>query len=204
MFVSKKTEQFMKKIMVFPLFIWLVLVPQRLVCEEPCAQDPRFGATFSSGYVFKHDDQAFRETYGFGMGNVITADWSYNPWESWGFGAKMSYWLALGKTTFFQKNTFLQEIPVTFYIRPTLNLKCCLQLYASLGGGFVWIKEKSYLGHVTQYKGIGEVETGFNYPVSRRINVTSAFRYLFPRKSHDGSKIDVGGFDLRAGIGVVF
>ena len=73
-----------------------------------------------------------------------------------------------------------------------------------LGGGFAWIKEKSYLGCPTVYKGLGEIEVGLNYPIWRCIGITGALRYLFPPQSQGCDKIDVGGVDLRAGIGFSF
>jgi len=194
----------MKKIIFFLCCISLSLLSAKSLCDALEMQNSCFTGAFSAGYVFKHDDHIFREVYGFGMVNVITADGCYYPWQSWGFGAKISYWLANGRTTFFRKHTFLQEVPVTLYVRRIHDFECGLQIYASLGGGFAWIKEKSYLGHVRQYRGLGEIEVGLNYPVWRCLNITSAFRYLFPRQSQGPVKVDVGGFDVRAGFGFSF
>ncbi len=176
------------------------------VSEKQC---DRFTSAFSAGYVFKHDDRFFKEVYGRGMGNVITGDVCYYPfydcpWQYWGVGGKISYWLAFGKTTFFKRHTTLHEVPLTVYIRRIIDLKCCLQLYGSLGGGAAWMREKSYLGKVHHWKGIGEVEVGLTYPLWYCFDFTSAFRYLFPRQKQSHIKIDVGGFDLRAGIGFSF
>ncbi len=158
---------------------------------------------FSAGYVFKNDC-AFKDVYGHGMINAITADFCYYPWKHWGFGGKLSYWRAKGHTTFLEQCTLAQEVPVTLYLRAMKEFQCRLQLYGSLGGGFAWIKEKSYLGNVHTYKGIGELEVGLNYPLWRYINVVGAARYIFPPQKQSGDTIDVGGVDLRAGIGFVF
>jgi opacity protein-like surface antigen len=175
------------------------------VCCFDDFQDARFNLAFSSGYVFKHSDHNFREVYGLGMGNIFTADFCYKLCDSpWGFGAKASYWLAFGKTTFLQRHTWLQEVPVIAYVRLSKDFDRGVRLYGSLGGGFAYIREKSYLGHVQQVRGLGEVEAGFMYPVHHHLSIFSAFRYLFPRQKHDSIKIDVGGFDVRAGLTVYF
>ncbi len=193
----------MKKI-IFPfLCIFSSLLPISLSGSTE-QQGSCFSTAFSAGYVFKHNDCIFKEVYGHGIVNVITADGCYYPCEQWGIGAKISYWRAHGRTTFLKKCSLLQEVPLTFYLRRMKDFRCGLQLYASLGGGIIWIKEKSYLGDLHLHKGIGEAEIGMNYPIWRCVNITSAFRYLFPRQSHCGTKMDVGGFDLRAGIGFQF
>jgi len=203
MFITKKIEWIMKKIF-FPLGIFLIIVPVRLMCDALEMRNDCFTTAFTAGYVFKHDDTSFKKVYGRGMANVITGDICYYPWHYWGIGAKLSYWLANGRTLFFKRHTFLQEVPVTLYVRRMVDFQCCLQLYASLGGGAAWISEKSYLGKVHQWRGIGEVEVGLNYPIWCCLDFTSAFRYLFPRQSQQCAKADVGGFDLRAGIGCSF
>jgi len=157
----------------------------------------------SAGYVFKHDYK-FKDVYGHGMVNIITADGCYYPLQLWGIGAKISYWRAHGHTTFIKRHTTLQEVPVTLYVRRVKDFCCGVRAYVSLGGGVAWIKEKSYLGHAQLRKGIGEVEIGVNCPVWRGLNITGAVRYLFPRQSSCGTKVDVGGCDLRAGIGYSF
>lgn len=175
-------------------------------CQQADCCDARFTGALSAGYVIKHADYVFKEVYGRGMANVITADGCYQFWRCMGVGAKVSYWRANGKTTFFKQCTLLQEVPVTFYLRAITYFRNCLQLYASLGGGVIWMKEKSYLGCVHKNKGIGEFELGMNYPIWCWLNFTSAFRYLFPREKQccmtgpGFEKIDVGGFDFRAGL----
>ncbi len=192
----------MKKIIILIFFISLMLSTHTW-CDTATMRSCFTGA-LSAGYVFKHSDHNFKKVYGRGMGNVLTADICYYPWQSWGIGGKISYWLAPGRTTFFKRHTFLQEIPVTFYVRKMIDFCSGLQLYASLGGGFTWIREHSYLGRVQQCRGVGEVEIGLHYPVWCRLDFTSAFRYLFPRQSQRHAKADVGGFDLRTGLGFSF
>lgn len=182
----------------------LILLSFFMVTSQLSADDRCFSGALTAGYVFKHNDCAFKKVYGHGLVNIITADGCYYPWECWGIGGKVSYWRAHGRTTFLKQCTHLQEVPLTFYLRRIEDFRCGLQLYASLGGGVIWMKEKSYLGHVKRHKGIGEVEVGLNYPMWHCLNFTSAFRYLFPRQSESCKKVDVGGFDLRAGIELPF
>jgi len=174
------------------ILLILTLVTTNLTCE--------FNGALTAGYLFKHDSN-FKAVYGKGLPNLITADGCYAFKEHWGAGAKVSYLRAHGETSFLQAETLLQQVPVTFYLRRIENYDTGLQLYGSLGGGFSWIKEKSYLGNVGIYKGLGEAEIGLSYPMYRTCHFTTAFRYLFPHESHCGNQIDVGGFDFRAGLG---
>lgn len=187
------------------LIVFLVVVgwSAQLVANESCEETDMKNKWFAltTGYVFKHDDCVFKQVYGHGIQNVITADCCQYFWESWGVGAKVSYWRAKGKTTLFKQCTRLREIPITFYLRGITDRWCNWQGYASLGGGVVLIKEKSYLGCVEQNKGIGELEVGFNYLLCNCLDFTGAFRYLFSSDCFCAQKAKIGGFDLRAGIG---
>lgn len=193
----------MKKIIFLSYFILLFGLSTQLFGADGPKRKSRFSGAFSAGYVFKNDCR-FKNVYGRGIVNAITADGCYYPWELWGIGAKVSYWRKKGCTDFLKQRTLLQEVPVTFYVRRKKQFKSGLQLYASLGGGFVWVKEKSYLGNVRLYKGIGEVEAGLKFPIFRCVDITAAFRYLFPPQSRACDKVHIGGFDLRAGIGFSF
>lgn len=173
-------------------------------CDECALFNSCFLLALTSGYVFKHHDTFFKEVYGRGIINIITIDGCYFPWESWGIGGKVSYWRTKGKTNVLKQRTSLHEEPLTFYVRKTTNWWCNIQPYISLGGGVIFIQEKSYLGHVHKSKGIGELEVGLNYPVWCFLNITGAFRYLFPREVICQQKSDIGGFDLRAGISFSF
>ena len=194
----------MKKIRVILTCVFISGVSAGAAKDGDEKQDYRLSTALTAGFVFKHDDCIFKQVYGRGIVNVITADNCYYFWKPLGVGAKISYWRAHGCTTFLRQCSFLQEIPLTFYLRALADLDCGLQLYASLGGGVIWIREKSYLGCVRLHKGIGEVEAGLHYPLAGCFNVTGAFRYLFPRQTLCGQKTDVGGFDVRAGIAFVY
>jgi len=183
-----------KKIIFFSFFILLSGV---------ALQASYLDAALSAGYVFKNDDR-FKAVYGHGMVNIITADGCFYPCKYSGVGAKLSYWRATGKTTFLGLRTVVQEIPATLYLSVRKKFRYAVELYGSLGAGFAWIKEKSYLGNVRTYKGLGELEVGLNYSRCGRVNIITAARYLFPPQSRWGEKFDVGGIDLRAGIGFSF
>ncbi|MGC2310349.1 MAG: hypothetical protein WA432_01870 [Candidatus Babeliaceae bacterium] len=187
----------MKKLIFF-FFVVCALLPVQLLCWIK-ERDGCFTGAFSAGYVFKHD-RGFKEVYGHGIANVLTGDGCYYFSKPWGIGAKISYWRAKGQTTSLKQCTLLQEVPITVYIRGIEDFRCGLQLYISLGGGIMWMQEKSYLGKVKLHKGIGEVELGLHYPVWRCLNITTAFRYLFPSQFLCGRKADIGGFDIRAGF----
>lgn len=191
----------MKKIIVSFFFI---VVSANVVGNTLEKQNQWLSTAFSAGYVFKNDCK-FKEVYGHGIVNIITADGCYYPWDHWGLGAKLSYWRAKGKTTFLKQHSLLQEVPVTLYLRGIKNFDCGVQLQGSLGGGVLWMKEKSYLANTRFYKGIAEVEVGLNYTLWRGIDIVSALRYLFPpQRIVAGDKVVVGGIDLRAGIGFSF
>ena len=169
-------------------------------CKESCT-DQNFDFALTSGYIWKNDNH-FKEVYGRGIPDIITADACYYPWRHGGLGVKASYWHASGKTTVFRQKTNLQEVPLIFYLRGKVG--CHLQAYASLGGGAIFVTEKSYLGKARNTVGIGEAEVGINYSACKRFYITTAFRYLFPRTSINQEKHDFGGYGLRAGLGVSF
>jgi hypothetical protein len=198
MFVDKKKVA-MKSILFFSSMILSLVLPKQLFGHDAKS----WFSAISAGYVFKHDC-SFKNVYGRGIVNMITVDGSYSPWNFWAIGTKISYWRAKGKTSFLKESSLLQEVPVTLYVRRIKEFQSALQIYASLGGGVVWVKEKSYLGEVRLHRGIAEVEAGLVYPIVRCINVISAFRYLFPSQSQSCNKKDLGGFDVRAGIGFSF
>jgi|SRR5579872_990605 len=190
----------MKKIIVCVLAV----VSLNSLCDTVKMRDASWTSALSAGYVFKHGDGVFKEVYGVGMVDAITADICYHPWRSWGIGAMARYWFAKGHTSFLHRPTKLHEVPLVAYVRAMMDFSRGLRLYASLGGGAVYVKETSYLGHVHEWRGIGQAEVGLFYPLWRRLHFTSAFAYLFPRQSHDCTRIDVGGFDLRVGLAVPF
>jgi hypothetical protein len=192
----------MKKIILFSLLV-LSGVASSLIAKQHSGTHSCWDLAFTSGYVFKSGDR-FKDVYGHGMINTITGDGCFYPWKHGGFGAKFGYWRAKGQTTFLNYQTVVQEVPVTIYARGRKNLSYGLQLYGSLGAGFAWIKEKSYLGNVHLYRGLGELEVGLNWNMWRCVNLTGAVRYLFPPQHHEGAKFDAGGVDLRAGIGFSF
>lgn len=168
--------------------------------EEKCTH---YSTALTSGYVFKHDAR-FQEVYGHGIVNIITGDGYYYFCKHWGLGATVGYWRAQGTTNFLQQHTLLQQVPFTIVGKGQYHFNCGLKLYGALGAGFIWTKEKSYLADTKTTKGIGTLEAGVVYPVWRFIEVTAAFRYLFPPQHQSGHTIDVGGCDLRAGIGFSF
>lgn len=193
----------MKKTIFTTFFVLVSLIPARLSGNESKNDYSCFDLSFSAGYVFKNDSN-FKEVYGHGIVNAITADGCFYPWQHWGLGAKLSYWRTKGRTVFLQQRSILQELPATFYVRRRKIFPSGLQLYGSFGGGVIWLKEKSYVETIRLTKGIGELEIGLQYPIWRFINLVGAFRYLFPPQSYSCDNKVLGGFDLRAGIGFSF
>ncbi len=157
-----------------------------------------FDLAFTSGYIWKHDS-IFKQVYGNGIPDFITVDACCYPLPYAGTGIKTSYWQAKGKTTCLKAHTKLQEVPLISYVRARFGY--WLQGYVSLGGGAIFIREKSYLGTVHKTVGISEAEIGFNYFPHPNVYLTSACRYLFPRQKSAGNKADFGGVGLRGGIG---
>lgn len=192
------------KVVLSPRFIVLLLFFMMSFGTVLAQQNQCFSAALTSGFVFKHNDCRFKEIYGRGMINVITGDFCYYASCLGGIGMKVSYWQRKGRTACFNQAACLQEVPITFYLRGLMNVSCRLQGYASLGGGLIWLNEKSYLGHVKKWEGIGEAEIGLNYAILGCFDFTTAFRYLFPRHCQNGITFDAGGLELRAGFGWSF
>jgi len=160
-----------------------------------------FDLAFTSGFVIK-DDHFFKRVYGSGVIDVITADACYYPWTHGGIGLKTSYWERNGETTVLKERTKLHEVPLIAYMRGRFGTR--VQGYFSLGGGVIFIHEKSYLGCVSTRSAVAEAEIGINWHIHSSVYLTVATNILFPAKKYYGCKIDVGGYGLRAGIGFSF
>ena len=189
----------MKKIV--SMLLTTVCMVSLVNAQEMC--ESHFNTALTTGYVFKNK-QRFHDVYGHGIANLITADGCYYTGEYMGFGANVAYWRGQGSTSFLRQHTLLQQVPVVLYVRGIKRFGFGLDVYGSLGGGFIWTKEKSYLGRTRVYNGIGAVEVGAAYPIWRCIELTAAFRYLFPPQTQAGQTVDIGGCDLRIGFGITF
>jgi len=183
------------------LFFPLLANKARQDLNKQQPQSTHWNIAFTSGYVFKHDKSDFRENFNNGIQNIITVDCYYNFLESLAVGTKVSYWKTKTHGTFLINPAKLQEVPLTFYLRTNLNPGKSFQPYISLGGGAIFLVEKEFQKTIKESKGIGEFELGLNWLLTRNFNITGAFRYLFPRETFNKQKADIGGFDLRAGIG---
>lgn len=172
---------------------------QDLNKQQP--QTTHWNLAFTTGYVFKQNDNFFEQRFNNGIQNIITVDSCYYFTDALGIGAKVSYWKVTSENTFLKGHSKLQEVPLTFYLRAVGNYSFGLRPYISLGGGAIFLAEKNYQESIKTSKGIGELELGLNWFLGRYFNFTGAFRYLFPRETINKQKADIGGFDLRAGIG---
>jgi hypothetical protein len=161
-----------------------------------------FDLALTSGYVWKRDDDLFKEVYGHGIFNIATVDGCYYPCTNWGLGAKIGFWQRHGKTTCFQECTRLKELPLLGYVRARIGHM--LQAYASLGAGVIFAREKSYLGCAKEHTGIAEVEIGATCNFDN-VFVTGALDFLFPKQPHCKREATTfGGYGLRGGIGISF
>lgn len=185
------------------LLIILMTVPTFALGEEyaDCFSKD-FSFALTSGFVFKRDEH-FKKVYGRGIIDIITADLCCYQWNHIGLGIKSSYWRQKGKTTVLKNHATIQEIPLIGYIRAPFGSHKA-QGYVSLGGGCIFLKEKSPIGKVHAHTGIGEAELGFNYCFHTRFYLTGASRVLFTKQTIHGTCADVGGIGLRAGLGVTF
>ncbi|MBY0110181.1 MAG: hypothetical protein K2X90_03665 [Candidatus Babeliaceae bacterium] len=201
--------QFIKYLKTRKQYLFLILFFLPLFCNKARQnlkkQDfTKFNLTFTTGYVFKHDDDFFKERFKNGIQNIITVDGCYYFLPAIGIGSKVSYWATKSHGTFLNNPAKLQEVPLTFYLRTIFYSWKNLQLYTSLGGGAIFLAEKNYQEAIKTSKGIGEFELGLNIFLGRYFDISGAFRYLFPRETFNNQKADIGGFDLRAGIGLSY
>lgn len=162
-----------------------------------CPYIPCCDVAISTGYIWKRD-RLFQEAYGRGIQDVITVDGCCRIWRFLGMGVKSGYWKAQGKAAVCHKE--ISEIPILCYLRGKIG--CTFQAYVSLGGGLIFVEEKSCLGHAKEYPWGGEVEAGLKYYFFRSCYLTTALRYLFFPTSKE--KGDFGGYGIRAGIGISF
>lgn len=193
----------MKKIALIMFVAMGLAIPVCNINSHDESTHCKWNTAFSAGYVFKNDCR-FKTAYGLGVVNAITADGCYYPWKHGGFGIKASFWRTRADSAFLGKKTLFQEVPVTIYARSVTAFDSRIQLYGSLGAGFAWMNEKSFMGITHVYKGIAEVEGGITCCLYRALYLTGAFRYLFPPQHVAGERLDVGGCDLRVGLGFSF
>ncbi len=181
------------------------LLSSKLLCEEYSNKiyAQTYDFTLSSGYVWKSDFH-FKNVYGSGIPNLITADICYWLYEFLGLGIKSAYWEKTGRTTVFQQHARIQEVPLILYLKGGIGDR--IRGYFALGGGVIFAKERSYLGKIWQIVPGGDIELGVNCFIIKQLYVTAAFDYLFFYKqvSSFHGKRDFGGYGFRLGLGTGF
>jgi len=185
------------------LLFFLLCLSSLAYCQGICL--PPIDVAVTTGYIWKNDCR-FKEIYGEGIQDVITVDVCGWFSECFGIGLKGSYWEAEGRTPVCRLHTNVHEIPLIGYVRREIEFDCTFAAYASLGGGIIFVREKSELGKVNTDTWGGEAEIGLNYYFFKNFYLTTAFRYLYFKKKIAGidERADFGGYGLRGGLGISF
>jgi opacity protein-like surface antigen len=154
------------------------------------------------GYQFK-SDQYFKLVYDNGLVDY-TADVGYWFGKHIASGIKVSYSSKKGKTVLLKSETRLRQIPVVGYLKAGLEIGKKWQGYISLGIGYMFFKEESYIGKIKESQFGWEIESGIEYSFAKNFYFLCAARYQSFKKTFPeiNETHQLGGTDLRLGIGM--
>jgi opacity protein-like surface antigen len=184
----------MKKI-IFVIFSFLLVIPLFPVKKK-------FYTALGFGYQFK-SDQYFKLVYDNGMVDY-TADLGYWFGKHIASGIKVSYSGEKGETALLKSETRLKQIPVVGYVKAGLEIGKKWQGYVSLGMGYMFFKEESYIGTVKESQFGWEIESGIEFSFAKRFYFLGAARYQSFKKTFPemNETHQLGGTDIRLGLGI--
>jgi opacity protein-like surface antigen len=164
--------------------------------------DAKMYTALGFGYQFKSDEY-FKEVYNNGTVDY-TADVGYWIKKNIALGVKVSYLSKKGETSFYKSETHLKQIPVVGYLKAGLEIGKKLQGYVSLGMGYMFFKEESYIGTIDEKQFGWEIESGVEYSFAKQLYVLCAARYQSFKKTFPemNETHQLGGTDIRLGIGI--
>ena len=171
-------------------------------CQDPCWLSC-YDLAASTGYVWKGDGH-FRDTYAKGIENIITLDTTWWMFRNYGLSLKGSYWAANGTVIGTQESTSIWQVPLALSLKGRIGSR--FQAYGSIGVDLILTRESNFLGVANETGWGGEVEAGLNYYIYKQFYITAAIRYIYCRKYITAvqDRADLGGTDLRGGLGVSF
>ena len=154
------------------------------------------------GFQFKSDEY-FKQVYHNGIVDY-TADVGYWIKKNIALGIKVSYLSKKGETLFYKSETRLKQIPVVVYLKGGVKIRKRMLGYVSLGIGYIFFKEESYIGKIDEKQFGWEIESGIEYPFVRKLYVLCAVRYQSFKKSFPemNETHQLGGTDIRLGLGI--
>ena len=161
-------------------------------------------AALGAGYHSKSDPY-YEKVYGEGTVNT-TLDLGVRVSGNLALGIKVSYFAKQGETLLFQEEARLRQIPAAVYAKAFIPMGKKFRGYASLGTAYLFYKEESYIGRITDGHFGWEIEGGLEYLLGKNLYLLSALRHQSFRVSFADIEEtqQLGGTDLRLGIGVTF
>jgi len=164
------------------------------------AASGRINVSVAIGDQWKSDSD-FERFYGKSIpGIMLEAAGKAKPWLT--LGASAGYFSRSGKTSVFKEEIQFRQIPVLLFVRSSYGRR--LRATAALTAGWLFFRERSYIGVVNgQPFGWGG-EIGCEFDLNKFFFVAGALRFLqFQFRDPESLAVQqLGGSDLRLGIGI--
>jgi opacity protein-like surface antigen len=159
---------------------------------------------FSIGMGFQwKSDENYQLVYNNGSLNYFI-DAGYWFGKNFAFGIKFNVLSQNGETSVLKEETKLRQTYLMGYVKAGIGFK--IRGYISLGGGFLFFKEESYMATVDENHFGFDVEIGTEVSLTDTLYLLGTVRYLSFKKSFFdlGETQQLGGTELRFGIGYRF
>lgn len=185
----------MKKIVVIFFLTGILTIP--LLC-----QSRGIYIALSLGWHWK-DDVYHNLVYDRAAINY-TADAGYRLGRTISLGVKLTGLSQKGETTLWAEETELRQTSLLAYLKAGVGKR--FRGYVSLGVGYLFYKEESYIDRVDESLLGWEVEAGTEFFLSRHLFLVLALRHLSFRKEFVelSETQQLGGSEVRLGLGYLF
>lgn len=170
--------------------------------KSPDSGSNRLYAAFSLDFQWKNDPY-YEQVYKRGVPGFV-AETGYWILPQMATGLKFSYMAQKGETSLFKEETNLRQISLIGYAKISTGER--FKPFLSLGVGCLFYKEESYIANVNENHFGWEIEGGVNFNINGTIFILSSLRFQSFLKYFEelDEKQQLGGFDIRIGIGYLF
>lgn len=177
------------------------------ICKKSCFSDCFQRNTFEiRGAAFFHSSKRFREVYDH-VGPSVQVEASTSLCDCFGLWTNFDFFTRarkFGACCRSRVNLYNLSLGAQ-YVYPFCK---CVDIYAGIGPSFTWIdlKNKSCCGHDNEHKCAigGLLKTGVYYYFCRNFFADVFVDYLYQPVHFHHRFVNVGGFKVGLGLGVVF